>query len=75
MIEFAICDDEAQRIERTQAMLMQYMKENPQYEIGIHSFSAPLELLSFVEEKGGFDVMLLDIYMAGIKGIDLAREL
>jgi DNA-binding LytR/AlgR family response regulator len=75
MIELAICDDEAQEIERTQGMLMKYLKEHPQYELKIHSFSAPLELLSFVEENGGFDVLLLDIYMAGIKGIDLARAL
>ncbi|BES64378.1 two-component system response regulator RgbR [Gottschalkiaceae bacterium SANA] len=75
MIELAICDDEVKEIEHTQAMIMQYINKHPQYDIKIHSFSAPLELLSFVEENGGFDVLLLDIYMAGIKGIDLAREL
>lgn len=75
MIELAICDDESQEIERTRGMILQYIKAHPQYEIKIHTFSAPLELLSFVEESGGFDVLLLDIYMSGIKGIDAAREL
>jgi DNA-binding LytR/AlgR family response regulator len=75
MIELAICDDESQEIERTRGMILQYIKAHPQYEIKIHTFSAPLELLSFVEESGGFDVLLLDIYMSGIKGTDAAREL
>ncbi len=75
MIELAICDDESQEIERTRGMILQYIKAHPQYEIKIHTFSAPLELLSFVEENGGFDVLLLDIYMSGIKGTDAAREL
>ncbi len=75
MIELAICDDESQEIERTKGLLLQYIKEHPQYEIKIHTFSASFELLSFVEENGGFDVLLLDIYMSGIKGIDVAREL
>ena len=75
MIELAICDDESQEIERTRGMILQYIKAHPQYGIKIHTFSVPLELLSFVEENGGFDVLLLDIYMSGIKGTDAAREL
>ncbi|MDD3414267.1 MAG: LytTR family DNA-binding domain-containing protein [Lachnospiraceae bacterium] len=75
MILIAICDDELQELERTYNVLTEYMQKHPQYEITIHSFSAPIELLSYVAEHGGFDILLLDIYMDGMLGTDVAREL
>ena len=38
-------------------------------------FSAPLELLTYISENGGFDVLLLDVYLPGILGTDAAQEL
>ena len=75
MISVAICDDELQELERAHAFLSGYLQEHPQYEITIYSFSASLELLSYVAQHGGFDILLLDIYMTGILGTDVAREL
>jgi len=75
MIRIAICDDEVQELERVHSFLTSYIQEHPQYEITIQSFSAPLELLSYVAEHGGFDILLLDIYMAGMLGTEAAREL
>ncbi|WP_419822805.1 LytR/AlgR family response regulator transcription factor [Anoxybacterium hadale] len=75
MINIAICDDEPQEIERARSLLTRYIQEHPQYEITIHSYAAPLELLSYVAENGGFDALLLDVYMAGILGTEAAREL
>jgi len=75
MISIAICDDESQELERALSILTKYIQEHPQYEIIVRSFSAPLELLSYVAEHGGFDVLLLDIYMPGMLGTDAAREL
>lgn len=75
MINIALCDDELKELDYAHNLLKQYMYEHPDYEIKIFSFSAPLELLSYVEEHGGFDVLLLDIYMAGMLGTDAAREL
>ena len=75
MIRIAICDDQPQEIERAQSFLARYLQERPQYEIKVVSFSAPLELLCYVEEHGGFDVFLLDVYMTGMLGTDAAREL
>lgn len=75
MISIAICDDESQELERAHSFITRYIQEHPQYEIIIHSFSASLEMLSYVEEHGGFDIYLLDVYMAGMLGTDAAREL
>ena len=75
MIRIAICDDQSKELERAHSFLARYTQKNPQYEIKIVSFSAPLELLCYVEEHGGFDIFLLDVYMAGMLGTDAAREL
>ncbi len=75
MINVAICDDEPQEITNAQDLLIKYAHERPQYDIKTCSFIAPLELLSYVVEQGGFDVLLLDVYMAGMLGTDAAREL
>lgn len=75
MLHIAICDDAPQELERAGSLLKKYACEHMHYEIKIQSFSAPLELLTHVAEKGSFDVLLLDIYMPGIIGTEAAREL
>ncbi|MBP1926925.1 DNA-binding LytR/AlgR family response regulator [Sedimentibacter acidaminivorans] len=75
MIKIAICDDELQELERAHDFLAKYIQKKPQYDIQIVTFSAPLELLSYVEKNGSFDIFLLDVYMAGMLGTDAAREL
>lgn len=75
MLQIAICDDMPQELERADILLKKYAREHPHYKIKTDSFSAPLELLAHVAEKGGFDVLLLDIYMPGIIGTEAAREL
>lgn len=75
MTRLAICDDESLELERAQCFITKYMQEHPQYELTIHTFSAPLELLSYVLENGGFDILVLDIYMDGMLGTEVAREL
>jgi len=75
MINIAICDDESKELDCAEKLLTRYINENKQFEIKTYSFSAPLEMLSYIEEHGGFDLILLDIYMAGILGTDVAREL
>ena len=75
MISIAICDDELPELERAHSFFTKYIQAHPQYEYTIDSFSGPLELLSYVEKHGGFDIYLLDVYMAGMLGTDAAREL
>ena len=66
MLHIAICDDAPQELERAGSLLKKYACEHMHYEIKIQSFSAPLELLTHVAEKGSFDVLLLDIYMPAL---------
>lgn len=75
MLRLAVCDDMPDELQRADRLLKKYAFEHPQVELKIDFFSAPLELLAHVEEKGGVDVLLLDVYMDGILGTDTAREL
>lgn len=38
------------------------------------AFVSPLDILQAVEERGGYDVYLLDILMPHVSGIDVARK-
>lgn len=75
MFRIAVCDDMPQELERADSLLKKYTCEHPQYEIKTALFSSPFELLTYAAEQGGFDVLLLDVYMPGILGTDTAREL
>jgi len=75
MICIAICDDESQELNHVKGLLARYMHENEKYEIKIYSFSSPLEMLVHILEIGGFDLILLDIYMPEMLGTDVARKL
>ena len=54
-------------LERAGNLLKKYAREHIRDEIKIQSFSSSLEFLTHAAEKGGFDVLLLDIYMPGDK--------
>lgn len=75
MISVAVCDDEPQELKRAEILLKQYANGHLQYEINAYHFSVPLELLTHIAANGGFDVLLLDVYMPGILGTDVAKEL
>lgn len=75
MIKIAVCDDERQELEKAHNYLTKYKKDHTKHEISILSFFSPLELLYYVENQGGFDLYILDVYMAGMLGTDAAREL
>lgn len=65
----------SQELERADSLLKKYTREHPQYEIKTVSFASPLELIAYVAKNGGFDIVLLDIYMPGVLGTDAALEL
>lgn len=75
MISIAICDDELQELERAQYLITVYLKEHVECQIKTYLFSSSFDLLSYVEKHGGFDIFMLDVYMPGMLGTDVAREL
>ena len=75
MTNIAICDDEPQEIERARNFINMYIQEHPEHDIAADYFGEPLELISFVEEHGGSDILMLDVYMEGMLGTEAARRL
>lgn len=75
MLKVAVCDDLPQELERSCGLLRKYAGEHLRGELEAVCFSNPLELLAHVSEKGGFDILLLDVYMPGLIGTETAREL
>ncbi len=73
MLRIAICDDEIQELSRISKLLNRYQElksEAFQYD----AFSNALELLERMQ-KVGYDILLLDVLMPGITGIEAAHEI
>ena len=75
MSKIAVCDDERKQLDLMQAFLTKYKQEHPHHDFTVTVFDSSLELLSYVEESGGFDIYLLDVYMAGFLGTQAAKQL
>lgn len=75
MIKIAVCDDEVLELKKVNDLITKYKKEHPQYEMSIVTFSAPMEMLCYIENKGDFNIYILDVYMAGMLGTNAAREI
>lgn len=75
MVHLAFCDDDIATHRVMHDMLSRYMTLYPQYEIESYFFTSPLELLCHAEENPSFDILLLDIYMKGMSGIEATKEL
>jgi len=75
MIKIAICDDNREELSKTRRNCMAYAAKHPEYEITISTFEDAGSVLSYIEIQGGFDIMILDIYMPNLTGMELAGAL
>ena len=74
MYRITICDDEPSEL----SLLKGYVSEwaaKEKNEVGVNTFQNAEQFLFSWEEKKDVDILLLDIEMPGMKGIDLARRL
>ncbi len=76
MLRIAICDDRAeQRALLHRATEAYFASHDSDRCIKITDFSSPLDFLDSLPRSGGYDIVLLDICMPGLNGIDVAREI
>jgi DNA-binding LytR/AlgR family response regulator len=68
-----MCDDDAQELMRISSILDAYRQEN-KVSLTYNNFQNATELL-FTMNSGDFDVLLLDIMMPGISGMQAAYEI
>ncbi len=70
-----ICDDEKSELERMQKIVSDYAEEHPDLSLAIQCFSNPFDMLDKMDRNGVPDIALLDIYMPGVLGTEVAREI
>lgn len=71
-IRIALCDDNDMERRIIRFMINQYIKEH-EYAIQLEEFSSGDALLK--SDVTAYDLVILDIYMGGLNGIDTAKEL
>ena len=75
MIQAAICDDDPSQARIITILLDKYKEERPGIDIDSYCFTSGEDLLRSMSDGNAFDLMLLDILMPGLSGIELAREI
>lgn len=68
VIRIAICDDEVSTLHQT----IKYLKEYPKVSFAIDTYISGEALLA---SKENYEIILLDIDMTGINGIETARQI
>lgn len=75
MLRIALCDDDKEQRAILSALLRDYLRRPGAPQALLWTFSSGLELLSAVEDKGGFDLYILDVIMPEMSGIQLGKKL
>lgn len=75
MLQIAICDDWPEQAECIRAVTQDYFSRYTKQTAKIHIYYNALLFLENLKNNGGFDILLLDICMPGISGIDVAQEI
>ena len=74
-MNIAVCDDESQQLQQAVELMQAYLHSHPALSGQIHPFESGQELLSKVENSGGFDLYILDIIMPELNGIQTGIRL
>lgn len=74
MIRLAYCDDDSALLEQLSALLADYGAQAADAP-DCTAFHSPVELLAQIEQGMRYDVLLLDILMPGLNGIETAKEI
>lgn len=70
-----ICDDQENELETMQKIISDYAKEHPDLFLVTQCFTNPSDMLDEMNRNGAPDIALLDIYMPGVLGTEVAREI
>ena len=74
MIRIGICDDTKQDLHRLEEYVLWFSEKHPEYPLKAETFTSSYDILDALEERGGYDLYLLDIIMPFLNGIDVAKR-
>lgn len=74
MIKAAVCDDDADARGELEDILKSYRVRFDR-EMEVEFFRSPLDMLSAIDRGSRFDLLLMDILMPGVNGIEAAAEI
>jgi DNA-binding LytR/AlgR family response regulator len=75
MLRICICDDSHEQQSLVRKATEKYFKTRGDYSIQVTCYDNPLLFLEEMNQNGGYDILLLDIFMPGINGIEVAKEI
>lgn len=75
MLTCCICDDDARDLAKIADLTKVFSKTHAEYSMAVQTFASAYDLLEHLENKGGFDLYLLDILMPQMAGLELAQRI
>lgn len=70
-----ICDDQQKDLEAIEKIVSRYANEHPDILMDIRCFSNAFEMMEYIEKNGVPEISILDIYMPGVLGTDIAKQI
>jgi DNA-binding LytR/AlgR family response regulator len=75
-VKIAICDDDKFELEKAKNTVDEFIiSKQSDHEITVDTFENGSDLLCHIDKYKGFDLLILDIIMPGMNGIELAAEI
>lgn len=74
MLRIAICDDQAEQVQLIRKAAENYFKTKREF-VSYEDFDSAFAFIDAIEHGAVFDIVLLDVCMPGLSGMDAAQEL
>lgn len=74
-LNIAVCYDNEAELEQVNAIVQQFICRKQPLHITVHSFANGDDLFLFTKKHGAFDLVILDVIMPDLNGLELAAKL
>lgn len=75
-VKIAICDDNKAELEQIKTIVQASISHKQSAcHVAVHTFASGNDLFQFTKQHGAFDLVILDIVMPGLNGLELAAKL